>query len=136
MLQRSAFKWWLLAVTVVAISIVAFCSWVNTAWRTDDAKTSALKQTNQLLTSAGSHPVGDLPKNDLPSYLWVNEKCWTRLQSAMAKNSNQYVAEIVYDSNDIPNYPGNRSEVGVSVKFADGDSILVDYYQGGLLGCR
>jgi hypothetical protein len=136
MLRRSALKWWLLAAILITISSVVLRIWVDMAWRTDDAKTSALKQTYQLLTAAGSHPVGDLPKNDLPAYLWVGEKCWTRLQSAMTKNSNQYAAEIAYDSNDIPDYLGNRSEVGVTVKFADGDSILVDYYQGGLLGCR
>ena len=136
MLRCQALRRWVIVTAVIAVSLLAFCSWLFTGWVTDNAKNSALKGTEQLLSSAGSRPTGALPKDDIPSYLWGGKECWTHLQNAMLKNSNQYVTQIAYNSDDIPNYPSNNHEVGVTVIFADGDRIMLDYFQRGLIGCR
>ena len=136
MLQRSALKWWLLAAAVVTISLVALCSLLFTLWTMDDAKNAALKSTEQLLSVAAAHPTGSLPKDDIPSQLWVDEECWTRLQGAMAKNVNRYVTEVTYNSDDIPNITHAHEEVGITVIFSDGERILIDYFQRSWLGCR
>lgn len=136
MLRHSAIKWWLLAATVVAISIVAFYSWVDTAWRSDDAKTSALKETEQLLKAAGSRPSGVLPQNDIPSYLWVNEECWSFLQSSMLKSSGTHTTTVTSYNQDEPNYNfRDVDEVFLRVDFVDTPSAFVRYYEGGIQGC-
>ena len=67
MLRRSALKWWLIATTAVAISVVALCSLLFILWMTDDAKSAALNSTEQLLRVAASHPDGPWPIDDIPS---------------------------------------------------------------------
>ena len=135
MLRRSALKWWLITAAVVATGLVAFCSLLYTIWRTDDAKSVALKSTEQLLNVAASHPTGSLPKNDIPSQLWVNKECWTRLQSAMAKNVNRYVTEVTFNSDDIPNISHAHEEVGMTVIFSDGERTQINYFQREVVSC-
>ncbi len=136
MFRRQAFRWWLIVAAIVAISIVAFFSWANTAWKTDDAKTSALKETERLLSDAGSYPIGPLPKKDIPSYLWVNEDCWSFLQNSMLKSSGTHTTTVTYYNQDEPNYNfRDVDEVLLRVDFADESSAFVGYYEGGIQGC-
>ncbi len=135
MFRRRALKWWLIASAVVAIVFIAFCSLLLTLWANDDAKNAALKSTDQLLSVAALHPTGALPKNDIPSQLWVDEECWTRLQGAMAKNVNRYVTEVTYNSDDVPNIPHNHEEVGITVIFSDGERIQINYFQRSVVSC-
>lgn len=136
MLRRSALKWWLFAAVVVASSLVAFCNWFFTGWATDDAKTSAIKETEQLLTAAGLHPNGVLPLNDIPSYLWVNDECWSFLQGSMFKSSGIHTTTVTYYNQDEPNYNfRDVHEVFLRVDFADTPSAFVRYYEGGIQGC-
>ncbi len=136
MLRRSALKWWLIAAAVVAIGLVAFCGWLFTGWKTDDAKTSALKETEQLLRAAGSHPVGVLPTSDIPSYLWVDEECWSFLQDSMLKSSGTHTTTVTSYNQDEPNYNfRDVNEVFLQVDFADAPSAFVRYYEGGIQGC-
>jgi len=136
MFRRRALKWWLNTAVVAAIGFVALCSLLLILWTNDDAKNAALKSTEQLLSIAASHPTGVLPKNDIPSQLWVSEECWTRLQDAMARNVNRYVTEVTYNSDDIPNISHAHEEVGIAVIFSDGERILIYYFQRSLIGCR
>ncbi len=135
MLRRQARKWWWTTAIIVAISLLAFCSWVFVAGITDDAKSAALDSTEQLLRLAASHPDGPLPKNDISSKLWIDEQCWTRLQHAMAKNANRYITEVTYNSDDIPNISHAHEEVGIAVIFSDGKRIQVNYFQRSVVSC-
>jgi hypothetical protein len=135
MLRRSALKWWLIATAAVAISVVALCSLLFTLWMTDDAKSAALNSTEQLLRFTASHPDGPLPKDDTSSKLWIDEQCWTRLQRALAKNANQYITEVTYNSDDIPNISHAHEEVGIAVIFSDGKCIQINYFQRSVVSC-
>ncbi|HTP09042.1 MAG TPA: hypothetical protein VMP08_12380 [Anaerolineae bacterium] len=135
MRRRSAVKWWLIGAAVVAIGLIAFCSWLVVAGIADDAKSAALDSTEQLLRTAASHPDGPLPKDDISSKLWIDEQCWTRLQHAMAKNVNRYVTEVTFNSDDIPNISHAHEEVGIAVIFSDRERIQVNYFQREVVSC-
>ena len=135
MLQRRALRWRAIVAAVVAVSLVAFCCWLFTGWATDNTKNSALKETEQLLRSAGSHPIGALPKDDIPSYLWVGEECWSFLQEAL-KSSGQHTTTVTYYNQDDPKYNfRDVDEVFLRVDFADKPSAFVRYYEGGIQDC-
>jgi hypothetical protein len=136
MLRRSALKWWLLATAVVAIGFVAFCGWLFSGLATDDAKTSAIRETEQLLKAAGLHPKGVLPLNDISSYLWVDEECWSFLQGSMVKSSGMHTTTVTYYNQDEPNYNfRDVHEVLLQVDFAHTPGAYVRYYEGGIQGC-
>lgn len=104
----------------------------------DTPKESALQQTEQILRAAQRYPTGSLPKENLPSYLWVGEDCWRFLQEAMVQSSNRYTITIEqsFNSEDSPISSRAMIEIFILVNFASGRRGEILYYQGGLTGCR
>lgn len=128
-------KRWIIALLVIAVAVcvmsgVVVCRVIVGAVNYD-AYEAAIQATERLLSYIREYPTDSLPLDELPSYLWVREDCWTLLQEAMIQNSGQYSLTARY--NGIPYRPVD--DILVRVDFADGRQVEVLFYQGGLVGC-
>lgn len=122
---------------IAAICITAFAAlwyFFDTLSHLPDAKTEAVNNTNQIMSSLEKNPGSPPPT---PFALWIDQQCWEFLQSAMRDNSGQFYTEATYYNLDDPNYNWRPvDEVTVSVFFPDGRKAEFFFYEGGLNGCQ
>jgi hypothetical protein len=136
----------LTGIIVVALIALGLLGWLVlssierqvTEGKVSDPRTTALNAANELLLAAQAHPTGTITSSGLPSYLWVNEKCWIFLQDATLQSSGQYTITITsyYDSKDDPNRIRDATEIFMKVIFSNRRQGEILFSQGGLTGCR
>lgn len=136
------YLFWVVAIGVAALASFSIVSWwslrtVLVPTETQTPKESALNQTEQLLTATKNNRATTLPKDEMPSYLWVSDSCWNALRSAMSQNLDQYKLSInsYYNSNESPTPARSAVEIFILVDFPNGQQVEVLYYQGGITGC-
>ena len=137
---------WFAGIIVFALTALGVIGWFVfssiqgqvTEEKAYDPRTTALNAANQLLVTAQAHPTSTITSSGLPSYLWVNEKCWTFLQDAAVQSSGQYTLTITsyYDSKDDPNRIRDTIEIFMKVTFSNRRQGEILFSQGGLTGCR
>jgi len=125
-------------ISVLFMLILILGGWVVymkiTSWINTDPQEEALQLTRQFLMVAQNHPIGPLPKTELPSYLWVDEDWWGFFQEAMARNGSQYTLKVRRNPS-IPNPESSSIEFLVLISFPQGRQAELSFYRGGVSGC-
>jgi hypothetical protein len=94
----------------------------------EDAVTSSKK----LLEYATNYPTEEMPRNDIPSYLWVTDDCWELLQRTITENGKSYRVTAYKNGPDFRDV----NDIISQIDFSTGRRILIGYYEGGLTWCR
>jgi hypothetical protein len=140
-IKKTSNKWSILSI-IVGLCIVAAAPcgliWQGLNSHYDPVE-YPLSLTKSLLDAA-SQPVNAVPPTSLPGDVrHVDNRCWTFLKTALAKNNNQYRMEARlygdYGTPDPSDMTGS-DEVVINVLFMDGTKAELYYYISYLESCR